>query len=320
VGDPFLHRESAALSVSAGRPVHRSMAARQSVRHIVSAALSGCLAITLPMIGLLPKPAEARPLDDVIESGSMTVFVYSDYSPYSVRDGDSATGIDADIGRAFGKALGVDIEFLVRGADENVDDDLRVNIWKGDLINRRAADVMMHVPFDRELDARNDLAVITAPYFQEEMALLHDVAKVPEVASFGRFVSTPIAVEVDTAGDFFLSGAFNGQLQQSVLRGRTFEDAMTLFLEGEVPALLSTRAQAEWVATQAATLDIDTGIAQPPMPGIVRGGWPIGIAVKHDSRDLGYALGDVVSELIASGKMAAVYARYGVTYVPPVLP
>lgn len=283
-------------------------------------SLWACLSIASVLIALPGAAAEARPLDDVIESGSMTVFVYSDYAPYSWQDGDSTKGIDAAIGRAFGEALGVDIEFLVRGADENVDDDLRVNIWKGDLINRRAADVMMHVPFDRELDARNDLAVITGPYFQEEMALLHDVAAVPEVESFGRFVSTPIAVELDTAGDFFLSRAFSGQLQESVRRGRTFADAMGLFLEGEVPALLSSRAQAEWVAAQADAVDIDTRIAQPPMPGIVRGGWPIGIAVKHDSRDLGYALGDVLGELVASGEMESIHAEFGVTYVPPVLP
>lgn len=302
---PFVHRDGASAPIAPGTDVRRRALARASVALLV--------------LALAPPAALARPLDDVVDSGALTVFVYSDYAPYSWQDEDGVHGIDVEIGRAFGEALGVDVEFLVRGADENVDDDLRVNIWKGDLINRRAADVMMHVPVDPEVDARNDLAVITGPYFQEEMALLHDVEALPEIPSFGRFISTPIAVELDTAGDFFLSNAFRGQIRESVRRGRTFEAASELWLSGEVPALLATRAQAEWVARAGETRGIESALAFPPMPGIVRTGWPIGIAVKHDSRDLGYTLGDVLTELIDSGRMQEIYARHGVTWVAPVL-
>lgn len=262
---------------------------------------------------------QARPLDDVVDSGKLVVFAYSDYAPYSWQDASGeAQGIDVEIGRRFAESLGVDVEFLIRGADENLDDDLRVNIWKGDLIYGRYADVMMHVPYDREVDARNELAVLSSPYFQEQMALIFNRAEHSSVETFGRFVTNPIAVEVDTAGDFFLSNAFRGQLLQSIKRGRTFEDAQRLFTSGEVGALMGARAQMEWVAHEAP--DIDTEIVQPPMPGIVRTGWPIGIAVKHDSRDLAYALGDVLTAMIDSGDMEKLYARYGVKWLPPELP
>ena len=261
--------------------------------------------------------AQARPVDDVIDSGKIIVFAYSDYAPYSWVDENGPQGIDVEIAKHFGLSLGVEVEFLIRGADENFDDDLRVNIWKGDLIHGKAADVMMHAPFDREVDVRNEFIVLTAPYFQEQMGLVFNKSIHPSVETFGRFVSNPIAVELDTAGDFFLSGAFRGQLQQSVQRGRTFADAQQLYLDGEVGALLGSLAQAEWVAFKSG--DIDSGVAQPPMPGIVRNGWPIGIAVKHDSRDLGYVVGDVLSELTESGEMQAIYASYGVEWLPPEL-
>jgi len=261
----------------------------------------------------------ARPLDDVVDSGTLTIFVYSDYAPYSWEDDEGAQGIDVEIGRHIGKFLGVSVEFLIRGADENLDDDLRVNIWKGDLIHRRYADVMLHVPFDREVDVRNELAVLSSPYFQEKMALVHNTKELPEVATFGRFVTNQIAVELDTAGDFFLSNAFRGQLHQSVRRGRTFADAQALYISGEVPALMASRAQTEWVASEAKKAGIESTISQPPMPGIVRTGWPIGIAVKHDSRDLAYAVGDALSDLINSGEMKEIYARYGVTWFAPEL-
>ena len=326
MGHPLLHRDAPAVvrsaivddAVDGARGRSRVPGACRAAVRSVALALTGGVLMLVSLAGA--PDALARPLDDVVDSGKLTVFAYSDYAPYSWQDESGAHGIDVEIGRAFGEALGVEVEFLIRGADENLDDDLRVNVWKGDLINRRAADVMMHVPYDREVDARNELAVLMAPYFQEEMALLHDAAVLPEVPNFGRFVSTPIAVELDTAGDFFLSNAFGGQLQQSVVRGRTFDDAAGLYVAGEVPALLSSRAQAEWVAREAEKVGLESRLSSPPMPGIVRGGWPIGLAVRHDSRDLGYALGDVLATLIESGEMKAIYARYGVTWLEPVLP
>jgi len=290
---------------------------QQLGRRLTSTHARSPLRLLLLSMTLCVPASYARPVDDVIDSGKLVVFAYSDYAPYSWVEGDTATGIDIEIARRFGESLGVDVEFLIRGADENLDDDLRVNIWKGDLIHRKVADVMMHAPFDREVDARNEFAVLTGPYFQEQMALVFNLDEHPSVETFGRFVSNPIAVELDTAGDFFLSNAFRGQLQQSVKRGRTFADAKTLYMNGEVGALMGSRAQAEWVALQAD--DMNSEVTQPPMPGIVRTGWPIGIAVKHDSRDLGYTLGDVLTELIDSGEMLAIYAQYGVTWLPPEL-
>ncbi len=285
-------------------------------RSVVSIAF---LLVAFLLVGLLlGATAQARPLDDIIEAKQITIFVYSDYAPYSwEQEQGEYLGIDVDIAKALGKRLDVDVNILMRGADENLDDDLRVNIWKGDLIHRKVADVMMHVPYDPEVNARNELAVLMAPYFQEKMAVVADRSMLPELSTFGRFLELEIGVEVDTAGDFFLSNAFRGQLHKSIRRGRTFAEAAEMYINGEVPALMASRAQSEWVALQAS--DRESYIAQPPMPGIVRTGWPIGIAVKHDSRDLGYELADMLSQMESSGELATIYERYGVQYHPPEL-
>ena len=284
---------------------------RMQIKMITKAALGILLCFTFASV------AKARPLDDVIDSGEITIFVYSDYAPYSYERDGKAVGIDVDIANELANALGVELKLLMRGADENLDDDLRINIWKGDLIHRKVADVMLHVPVDYEVDHRNEFAVIMGGYFQETVAVIFNKDVIPEVKTFGRFVSQQIGVELDTGYDFFLSSAFRGQLLQSVRRGRTFEDAVALYADGEVPALLASRAQTEWVATQ--TPSLNSSVVQPPMPGMVRLGWPIGISVKHDSRDLGYELTDVLSELQNSGKLAAIYKQYGVTYLPPII-
>lgn len=285
---------------------------------LVCRVISRCALFCLILAGLLATAStHARPLDEIIDAGRITFFVYSDYAPYSWEEEGVQQGIDVDIAYALGKKLGVDVDILMRGADENLDDDLRVNIWKGDLIHRKFADVMLHAPYDPEVNARNELAVLMAPYFQEKMAVVADRDKLPELNTFGRFVTNSIAVELDTAGDFFLSNAFRGQLQKSIQRGRTFADAVSLYLNGDVTALMASLAQAQWVAKLATKRD--SFIAQPPMPGIVRTGWPIGIAVKHDSRDLGYELQDLLSQLESEGELQAIYQRYGVQYLPPEL-
>lgn len=265
---------------------------------------------------LLSVTGHARPLDEVTESGFITIFVYKDYAPYSWTDEKGEhKGIDVDIARTIAKELNVELKLLVRGADENVDDDLRVNLWKGDLIHRKFADVMMHVPYDRELDVRNEFIVLMAPYFLEEMAVVGNTANMPVIETFGRFLNKPIAVEVDTAGDFFLSNAFRGKLHQSIRRGRTFADVIDLYISEEVPAAMGSKAQTEWIAHQAQ--GIESKIFQPPMPGIVRNSWPVGIGIKHDSRDLGYEIADVLTELVQSGELAKISASYGVSFKAP---
>lgn len=273
------------------------------------------IAIMLLLPVLCRQPALARPLEDIEKTGEITIFVYKNYHPYSWTDGDQVLGIDADIAREIAAALGVSIRFLVREADENVDDDLRVNVWKGDIIEHKAADIMLHVPFDRELEIRSEsLAILFNPYFDEEYAVVFNADAIEKVETFGSFVTRPIAVEVDTASDFFLSNAFRGQLHESMRRGRYFMDVVDMLENGEVNAAMMTRAQAEWVRHRNDARNFK--IAQPPMPGIVRSRWPVGMAVKHDSRDLGYAVGDIIEQLSQSGKLKEIFARYGVEYLP----
>ena len=38
----------------------------------------------------------ARPVDEVVDSGKITIFVYSDYAPYSWEDDNGAHGIDVE--------------------------------------------------------------------------------------------------------------------------------------------------------------------------------------------------------------------------------
>ena len=276
--------------------------------------LFGKAVITLSILCVCMQ-LQARPYDEVVESKKITIFVYSDYAPYSWDDNGVKRGIDVEVAMFIADYLDVELSLLMRGADENIDDDLRINIWKGDLIHRQAADVMLHVPIDKEVDARNDLAVINSPYFREEMAVVVDKSVIPNLETFGYFTSEKVGSELDTVSDFFLSNAFRGLLHPNIRRGATFDATIDLYADGDVAAVMASRAQAEYIAAQVSARD--SYVVQPPMPGIVRRDWRVGIAVKHDSRDLGYAVGDALNELIVSGKLAEISKSYGVTYMEP---
>lgn len=269
----------------------------------------------------LPSFSHARPLDDVVKSGYLDVALYADFRPYSwVDEKGTARGIDAEIAAELAKAIGVEIRYMVRIAGENLDADLRSNIWRGDIVEKKMADVMLHVPQDRgliapvpgETEPRNDLVHFCCGYHLETFAVIVDPDKI-RANSFAPFVYNKIAVELDTVPDFFLSAAFGGQLMNSVVRAMTFDKAVDLFESGEVTALMATHAQVEWVL---ANTKRKAKIITPPTPGIVRKDWAVGLAVRTDSRDLGYAFDLELEKMAEDGRLAKIMRGYGVTYTP----
>ena len=42
--------------------------------------------------------------------------------------------------------------------------------------------------------------------------------------------------------------------------------------------------------------------------------WDIGMAVRDEYRQLGYAVGDVVTEMVSNGEMAAIFKRHHTYY------
>lgn len=263
----------------------------------------------------------ARPLDDVVKSGYLDIALYEDFRPYSWTDESGKPhGIDAEIGAELAKAIGVEPRYMIRLAGENLDADLRGNIWRGDIVEKKMADVMLHVPQDKgliapvpgEAEPRNDLVHFCCGYQLETFAVLVDPDEI-RANSFAPFVYNKIAVEVDTVPDFFLSAAFGGQLMNSIIRGRTFDEAMQTFERGDATALMATKAQVEWVL---ANTKRKAKIIQPPTPGIVRRDWPVGLAVRTDSRDLGYAFDLELEKMAEDGRLEKIMKAYGVTYTP----
>ena len=142
----------------------------------------------------------------------LRVAVYRDFPPFSRSVGGTLEGADVDLAKAIGEKLGLGVEFMELTADENMDDDLRNAVWKGHYLGGGVADVMMHVPVNREFEQRNDLVVIFGAYQRETFAVARDPSRISETAGFPVFQTEKVGVELDTVPDFFLSGAFGGRL------------------------------------------------------------------------------------------------------------
>ena len=91
------------------------------------------------------KPALVR----VRERGRLSVGLYNDLPPFHVK----GQGIEIELAKALASALEVEVSLLPFPADDNMNDDLRNMVWKGHYLGYGPADVLLHVPVDREEQA-----------------------------------------------------------------------------------------------------------------------------------------------------------------------
>lgn len=279
-------------------------------------ALAAGLA-ALAAAGLFAGAAAARPFDEVVASGVLRVAVYDDNVPFSNEAGGAPRGIDVDIAQALADRLKLRLDLRVVDAGENVDGDFRLNLWRGDLAGTPLADLMLHVPTDRQLALRNEQVFFTAPYFEQEIAFAYRKGALEGFDSLDDIGDRSVALEGTGAADLMLLTAQGGRFRPNLKHYKSFEEAAKAYLAGEAPILAGTRAAIEAALSAAKAPKDDNPVATVPSTGLVKTRWEIGGAVRTDSRDLAYAVGDAITALNADGRLKAICETYGVTYTPP---
>lgn len=263
---------------------------------------------------LAPGLGEAAPLQKVKALGVLRVALYKDNRPWSWRSDGKIIGIDADLGAAIARALGVRLDLAELLADESVDDDLRNGVWKGGLLGFQPADVMLHIPFDRAFAARNDQVAIIAPYYRESFQFVCLKGAMDCNAAPAQFRGNRLAAEIDSVPDFYLMGTSGGVLAKDVVHFPTGTDAVTALADGRADGVLASRAQIETVLAERKQLMVSRrSVALPAFPSP---GWDIGMAVRENSRNLGDAIEASVAAMATSGELKAIFDRYGVTFTP----
>ena len=247
--------------------------------------------------------------------------MYNNFPPYSYLENDKPTGIDIDVGNAIAEGLGVKAEFMWINADENLEDDLRQAVWKGHIITRQKADLMLRVPYDRKFSygidgyglPRNEMVAMFGPYHREKWALLKNTEKTNGIDTLAIFQYEKIAVEIDSLPDTFLGSTIGGRLRKNMVHTTTTFDGVDLFKKGEVAAVAGMQSQLEWARPASEQYTINaTGLAAMSIKA-----WDIGMAVKTDYRQLAYAIEGITEPMIKDGRMQSIFEKYGVTYTIP---
>ena len=262
----------------------------------------------------LASMAQARPLAEVQASGNLRVAVYRDFPPFADGPRQNPRGLDVDLAAAIAKHLDVKVEYMVVTAGDDVDADLRNAIWRGPVVGGGVADLMLHVPVDPILASHNDKVVIFAPYYTERLAVVTDPEQTGGDTLLDAFGNRKVAVEGDSLSDSYLMGAFGGRLRDNVVHLLSIDEAVAALQRGEVAGVMAQRSEIEGALKEHRG---KYRIVQMPTPGLLISSWRPGMAVKEDAHDLADALEPIVDTMICDGALAALFAKYGLTYTPP---
>ncbi len=270
-------------------------------------------------LGAAPVFAEGE-LDDLAKiraRGTLKVAVYKDNAPFSSGGVNDMQGLDIALAEGLARQLKLKLSFLPFDAGENVNDDLRNMIWKGHYLGYGPADVMLNVPVDKYLIQKNRQVTIFSPYMRQVPVLLHDTSKIPQLNEPSELVGHKLAAERGTGAASALLGHGNGLLRAQVVLFNSGIDAATAVLHGQADAAYVLRSQAEAALAQDKVEVSKFLISQMPLKGLPENGWPIGMAIKSDFKDLGQALDVAMKELRDNGELLAMFKQRGMTLTAP---
>lgn len=291
------------------------------------------LALTLALVGLAPLSVQAacegvapgqkpqntpvqdigRSFDRIRDEGWIEVALYEDYKPWSWEENGTAKGIDVDIAKLIAADLGVEPRIRLVQAGETLDADLLNYVYHGAAVGGHVSDLMIHVPYDVDYACRFDQVVFTGQYATERLAIAYDQASYPEKPPTPPvFRYDPVGVENDSISDFFLTSVAHGATADKVHRYKSTGDAMAGLAAHEVMAAMGPRAEID------ANLAPGIGVHEPPFLGLAKQSWTLGVAVSLQHHDLGYAVDDAIAAALADGRIAKIFASYGVDFKPPV--
>ncbi|CAM3396824.1 transporter substrate-binding domain-containing protein [Polaromonas hydrogenivorans] len=278
------------------------------------------LAVLLPLIlgwSVVCAQTELSDLAKIQASGVLKVGVYKNNAPFSDGPVTDMKGLDIDIAKALAKQLQLKLTLLPFDAGENMGDDLRNMVWRGHYLGYGPADVMMHVPVDKYLAQQNRQVFIFAPYMRQTQVLLHDTAVLPVVSGPEDLKGFKLAAERGTGTASVLMAHNAGMLMSQVALYSTGVEAAKAVIDGKAAGAFVMRSQAESMLSQSQSRPAHWSMSPLPLYGVPENGWPLGMAVKADYKDLAQAMQKAMQELRSSGELLAIFKSNGMTLTSP---
>lgn len=286
---------------------HRNLDRRQVL-------LATLLAAGLPGVHA---QTELSDLARIRASGSLKVAVYKDNAPFSDGPANGIQGLDVSIAAALARQLQLKLSLLPFDAGENMNDDLRNMVWRGHYLGYGPADVMLQVPVDKYLMQKNRQVLILAPYMRQQLVLVHDTSRIAEVGSPEDLKGLPLAAERGAGAASALMGHGGGLLRTQVGIHPSGELAVQAVVDGKAAAAYVTRAQAESVLSRTEPQPGRIRLGTLALGGVPETGWPVGMAIKAEHKELGQALEAALQAMRSSGELLAIFQKHGLTLTAP---
>lgn len=251
--------------------------------------------------------------DALVERGYITFAVYEDFAPYSWMSGSKPKGIDIEIAKVIAKEMELEARFNFFASDENVDADFRNQVWRGALIDGEVSNVMMHAPYNKDLQCRNEFVVLGGQYYNETLATAYWKEAFPDGAPttpYYRFHK--VGVENDTISDFYLANFNAGMLVKNIVHYPDHKSAYEGLIKRDVDAVMGVKGKLEHL-DQSDDVEVDT----PPLVNFALNEWTIGIAVNFRYREIYYTVDGIIEDMVKDGRMKSIFAKYGISYAKP---
>lgn len=276
------------------------------------------LALLLGMgAGLAHAQTDLKDLARIRATGVLKVAVYKDNAPFSDGPTNDMQGLDIALAEALARQLELKLALLPFDAGERMNDDLRNMVWRGHYLGYGPADIMLHVPVDKALMLENRQTLIFAPYMRQVQVLLHDTRKLPQVNGPDDLKGQTLAAERGTGMASVLMGQNNGALREQVALYNSGVEAAKAVINGQASAAYVLRSQAESAVALTSPKPAHLAFTGMPLEGIPANGWPLGLAIKADSKDLGQAIEVAFQNLRSSGELLAMFRQRGMTLTAP---
>lgn len=260
---------------------------------------------------------ELSDLAKIRANGTLKVALYKDNAPFSGGLGNDMAGLDVALAEGLARQMKLKLSLLPFDAGEKMNDDLRNMVWRGHYMGYGPADIMLHVPVDKYLIQQNRQVLIFAPYMRQVQVLLHDTRKLAEVTGPDDLKGHKLVAERGTGTASVLMGHNGGMLRPQVTLHNSGVGAAKAVFDGQATAAYVLRSQAESAMAQAGGQQAHWAMTSMPLSGIPENGWPLGMAIKAENKDLGQALESAMKGLRESGELLAMFQQNGMTLTAP---
>ena len=266
----------------------------------------------------------ARSIDDIKASGEIVIAVYEDFPPYSFMENGVPKGIDIELGKKVANSLNVKPVWYFTGSDENLADDLRNTIWRGNLVHKTKADVMFRIPYDYDYlrmtnestgELENEMVTIKGPYQSEKWIIATNKEIIPQIKTLAIFAYQTIGVEVDTLPDLHLSGFARGLLQKNIKHYTKFQEAINDFKNGKIDAIAGLKSQIEYLIDYKNNKDKYYLTQDIPQ---IKSQWDLATAVSSNYRDLSYHIDGLIDTAYKNNEIKEIFENFGVEYIAPI--